>query len=95
MDQPTFTELEFHGKKRKTRRELFLERMDDLVHLAGFELQVIASLAKCVTAFHAASPRSMAKLSIIPLSLSRKWHWDFGLQAYAVQDHVLGRDPLL
>ena len=33
MDQPTFVELEFHGKKRKTRRELFLERMDDLVHL--------------------------------------------------------------
>ena len=25
MDQPTFAELEFQGKKRKTRRELFLE----------------------------------------------------------------------
>ena len=31
MDQPTFAKLEFQGKKRKTRRELFLERMDDLV----------------------------------------------------------------
>ena len=31
MDQPTFAELEFQGKKRKTRRELFLERMDGLV----------------------------------------------------------------
>ena len=41
-------------------------------HLAGFELQVIASLATRVTAFHAASPRSKAKLSVIPLSLSRK-----------------------
>ena len=31
MDQPTFAELEFHSKKRKTRRELFLERMDGLI----------------------------------------------------------------
>ena len=31
MDQPTFTELEFQGKKRKTRRELFLERIDGLI----------------------------------------------------------------
>ena len=31
MDQPTFAELEFRGKKGKTRRELFLERMDGLI----------------------------------------------------------------
>ena len=31
MGQPTFSELEFQGKKRKTRRELFLERMDGLI----------------------------------------------------------------
>ncbi len=31
MDQPTFADLEFQGKKRRTRRELFLERMDGLV----------------------------------------------------------------
>ncbi len=31
MDQPTFAELEFQGKKRKARRELFLERMDGLI----------------------------------------------------------------
>ena len=31
MDQPTSAELEFQGKERKTRRELFLERMDGLV----------------------------------------------------------------
>ena len=31
MDQPTFAELEFQGKKRKTRQELFLERMEVLV----------------------------------------------------------------
>ena len=31
MDQPTFADLEYQGKKRKTRRELFRERMDGLV----------------------------------------------------------------
>ena len=31
MDQPTFAGLEYQGKKRKTRRELFLERMDRLI----------------------------------------------------------------
>ena len=31
MDQPNFSDLEYQGKKRKTRRELFLERMDGLI----------------------------------------------------------------
>ncbi len=31
MDQPTFADLEYDGKKRKTRREIFLERMDNLI----------------------------------------------------------------
>ena len=31
MDQQTFADLEYQGKKRKTRRELFLERMDRLI----------------------------------------------------------------
>ena len=31
MDKPTFSDLEYQGKKRKTRRELFLERMDGLI----------------------------------------------------------------
>ena len=31
MDQVTFSDLEYENKKRKTRREKFLERMDALV----------------------------------------------------------------
>ena len=31
MDQATFADLEYQGKKRKTRRELFLRRMDGLI----------------------------------------------------------------
>ena len=30
MDQPIFADLEYEGKKHKTHRELFLERMDGL-----------------------------------------------------------------
>ena len=31
MDQPTFADLDYRNKKRKTRREVFLERMDGLI----------------------------------------------------------------
>ena len=31
MEQPTFGELEYENKKRKTRREKFLERMEGLI----------------------------------------------------------------
>ena len=31
MGQPTFADLEYQSKKRKTRREVFLERMDGLI----------------------------------------------------------------
>ncbi len=31
MDQPTSADLEYQGKKHKTRRELFLERIEGLI----------------------------------------------------------------
>ena len=31
MEQPTFSDVEYEGKKRKTRREMFLERMEALI----------------------------------------------------------------
>ena len=37
MDQPTFADLEYLGKKRRTRRELFLERMDGLIPWQSLE----------------------------------------------------------
>ena len=30
-EQPTFADLDYQNKKRKTRREVFLERMDGLI----------------------------------------------------------------
>ena len=39
MDQPTFADLEY-GKKRKTRREIFLERMDSLIPWGQIEERI-------------------------------------------------------
>ena len=36
MRQPTFGDLEYESKKRKTRREIFLERMDGLIPWESF-----------------------------------------------------------
>ena len=46
MDQPTFADLEYQGKKRKTRRELFLERMDGLVPWQKLEQRIRPVYAK-------------------------------------------------
>ena len=40
MDQPTFSDLEYQGKKRKTRRELFLQRMEGLVPWTNLEERI-------------------------------------------------------
>jgi IS5 family transposase len=40
MDQATFSELEYDNKKRKTRREKFLERMDSLVPWEKLEKKI-------------------------------------------------------
>ena len=40
MDQPTFADLEYQGKRRKTRRELFLERMDGLIPWQNLEARI-------------------------------------------------------
>ena len=46
MDQPTFADLEYQGKKRKTRRELFLERMDGLIPWEKLEERIRPVYAK-------------------------------------------------
>ena len=39
MDQPTFADLEFQNKKRKTRREVFLGQLDSLIPWQRLECQ--------------------------------------------------------
>ena len=46
MEQPTFSDLEYHGKKRKTRRELFLERVDGLIPWQQLEGRIQPCLPK-------------------------------------------------
>ena len=46
MDQPTFADLEYQGKKRKTRRELFLERMNGLIPWQKLEERIRPVYAK-------------------------------------------------
>ena len=40
MGQLTFEELEHDGKKRRTRRELFLEKMDGLTPWSRLEARI-------------------------------------------------------
>ena len=40
MEQPTFADLEYAQKKRKTRREKFLERMDALLPWAEMDARI-------------------------------------------------------
>lgn len=40
MDQMTFSEAEYQNKKRKTRREIFLERMDKLIPWKRMEKKI-------------------------------------------------------
>ena len=46
MDQPTFADLEYESKKRKTRREIFLERMDALIPWEQMEERIRAFYPK-------------------------------------------------
>ena len=46
MEQPTFADLEYEGKGRKTRREKFLERMDGLIPWEELEGRIRAFYPK-------------------------------------------------
>ena len=41
MEQPTFADLEYAQKKRKTRREKFLARMEELIPWAELEARIV------------------------------------------------------
>ncbi len=46
MSQLAFAEAEYAGKKRKTRREKFLERMDQLILWEKLESQLVKKYSK-------------------------------------------------
>ena len=46
MEQATFADLDYECKKRKTRREIFLERMDGLIPWEELEEADTTSLSQ-------------------------------------------------
>ena len=67
MDQPTFADLEFQGKKRKTRRELFLERMDGLVPWQNLEDRIRPFYPKAGMGRHPYALSAMLRVHCIQL----------------------------
>ena len=71
MNQPTFADLDYESKKRKTRREKFLERMDGLIPWEELEerptvlsqcwprsasLRVVGDATHCVQFYNLSDP---------------------------------------
>ena len=67
MAQASFAELEHDLKKRRTRRELFLEKMDKLVPWERLERRIEPFYAK------AGRGRRPYPLSVIALAPSLRW----------------------
>ena len=74
MDQPTFADLEYGGKKRKTRRELYLERVDGLIPWQRLEERIrpyYAALPKGKSVGHHVWPKMCGKPRTISTSHGR------------------------
>ncbi len=76
MDQPTFADLEYQGKKRKTRRELFLERMDGLIPWQRLEERIRPCYPKAGRGRHPYPLSVMLRVHCVQLfynSATRAW----------------------
>ena len=67
MDQPTFSDLEYQGKKRKTRRELFLERMDSLIPWQRLEERILPFYPKAGNGRHPYPLPAMLRVHCVQL----------------------------
>ena len=86
MEQPTFSDLEYQGKKRKTRRELFLERMDGLIPWQKLE--------ECVEPFY---PKAGRGRHPCPLSVMLRIHCVqlfYNLSDPGMEDLLYESDPV-
>ena len=82
MDQPTFSDLEYQGKKRKTRRELFLERMDSLIPWQRLEERILPFYPKAGNGRHPYPLPAMLRVHCVQLfyNLSDPWHGGYALR---------------
>ena len=67
MEHPTFSDLEYQGKKRKTRRELFLERMDGLIPWQKLEGRISPFYPKAGKGRHPYPLRVMLRIHCVQL----------------------------
>ena len=67
MDQPTFPEVEYQGKKRRTRRELFLYPMDGLVPWQSLEDRIGPFYPKAGRGRHPKPPSVMLRTHCVQI----------------------------
>ena len=67
MNQPTFADLEYECKKRKTRRELFLERMDGLIPWGQLESRIRPYYPKAGRGRHPYELSAMLRIHCVQL----------------------------
>ena len=75
MDQPTFAGLEYQGKKRKTRRELFLERMDGLIPWPRLEGRIRPFYPKADKGRHPDPLAVMLRIHCVQLFHNPRFRW--------------------
>ena len=90
MDQPTFSDLEYQGKKRKTRRELFLERMDGLIPWQSLEDRIRPFYPKAGRGRHPYPLPVMLRVHCVQLfyNLSDPWMEDLLYESDPVRRFV-------
>ena len=78
IEQPTFADLEYQDKKRKTRREIFLERMDSLIPWQKLEERIRPHYPKEIRGEAALLPVGNAAGPHRPTLLQPERPWDGG-----------------
>ena len=86
MDQPTFADLEYQGKKRKTRRELFLERMDGLIPWQSLENRIRPFYPKAGRGRHPYPLSAMLRVHCV--------HLFYNLSDPGMEDLLYESDPV-
>ena len=67
MEQPSFADLEFQNKKRRPRREVFLERMDGLIPWQRLEERIRPYYPKSGRGRRPYEPSVMLRVHVVQL----------------------------
>ncbi len=86
LDQPAFSGLEHQGKKHKTRRELFLERMDGLIPWEKLEGRIAPHYPKAGQGRHPYPLSAMLRIHCVQLF--------YNLSEPGMEDLLCESDPV-